>query len=242
MAWDTAAQVVNDAAVELGLTSADVAEPFGSRDANLLQLCRLLKAAGKDLVRAFAWTHLTKQHTFDTVAAQATYSLPSDFGRLVDTTGHDRTSQAPLLGPLSAQGWQTLAASGTSGTTGLFFRLVGGDLSLYPTPSSAVTVAFEYVSRYWVQPADSGGSVPTSSGPTAGTDACWFDSHLLTRALKLRFLQAKGFDATAAQDDYLSALVQAQGADGAAPILNLSGRSAGGHRLLDGGNVPEGGW
>ena len=240
MSWDTAANIINDAAVELGLYATDVADPYASTDANVLQLCRLLKAVGQDLLRDFAWTHFQKEHTFATVAGTAAYALPADFGRMLHQTHWNRTGVMPLQGPLGAQGWQLLKAQSATGAVGLWFRVVNNEVELQPVPTSAQTLAYEYVSRYWVQP--SGQTAPTAEAPTDGADTLWLDRRLLVCALILKFKRAKGFDSAAAQEDYERALARAQGADGAAPVLSVSPRGLGVERLVDGCNVPERGF
>jgi hypothetical protein len=45
-AWDTVAEIVSDAAIELGLISAAISDPFASTDPNILQLIGLLKSGG----------------------------------------------------------------------------------------------------------------------------------------------------------------------------------------------------
>ncbi|RKH08997.1 hypothetical protein D7X74_30405 [Corallococcus sp. CA047B] len=240
MAWDNAASVLNDAAVELGLIPADLADPYDSVDSNMTQLCRLLKSAGQDLARDYAWTHLQKEYSFNTVASTGSYALPPDYDRLIDQTGWNRNSLIPLQGPLAAQGWQVLKALVSTGAVGLWFRIVGDQLSLMPVPISAQSLAYEYVSRYWVRPFDQ--TSPTTDTPTDGNDVLYFDRRLLVCAVKLAFKRAKGFDSTAAQEDFEKALARAQGGDGAAPVLSLNGCRVGPERLLNGVNTPDTGF
>ncbi|WFG54192.1 putative tail protein [Myxococcus phage Mx9] len=240
MAWDTAASIINDAAVELGLLVSDVADPYASSDVNLAQLCRLLKSLGQDLVRDYQWTHLKKQWTFATQAGLANYEMPPDYNRFVDQTGWNRTQQMPLLGPLSAQGWQLLQVLTSAGTADVMYRLVGGEFVLYPTPQSNNTIAYEYISSHWV--GTGGSETPNADAPTSGGDTLFFDGRLLVCGLKLKWQRAKGFDSTACQDDYDKALARAQGGDGAAPVLSLNHRPFSQNRMLDCANVPETGF
>lgn len=151
MAFDTAANIVNDAAVEVGLGS--VADPFTSQDANFVQLCRLLKSCGRELVQARNWTYLRKEHTFTTVVNKPIYALPADFLRMYDQTGWNRTNRLPLGGPLSPQEWQYLKARLVGVVFTVLFRPMNRTINLYPdnpTPAGYV-IAFEYGSAYWVQ-------------------------------------------------------------------------------------------
>lgn len=233
----TAADVISDAALELGLVATAIENPYASSDQNILQLCALLKGVGKDLARKHSWTHLQKTHTFSTADGVEEYVLPADFARLVDGTYFNRSNQSPLGGPASSQAWSVLKGSSAVGTYEYFFRVTGNRFVLHPVPSSVGTIAFEYQSSWWV---GSDLTAPTGIAPSSGTGTLWFDARLLVAALKLAFLRAKGFDSTAVQDDYDSQLSTALGADGAAPTLSLNPRT--GPRFLDECNIPETGF
>lgn len=240
--WDTVANIVNDAAVELGLISANITDPFASSDQNIILLLRHLKSLGQDLVRDHQWTHLQRQHTFQTVAAQDTYPLPPDFNRFIDQTGWNRTQRMPLIGPLSPQGWQMLQVLTSAGVVEIMYRIVGNELKLYPAPQAGDTIAYEYVSNDWMAITPPYNTPPDSPEPETGSDVVWFDRRLMVCGLKLRWKRGKGFDTVAEQDDYDRALSRAQGADGAAPILNLNLQPFSANRMLDANNVPETGF
>jgi hypothetical protein len=59
---------------------------------------------------------------------------------------------------------------------------------------------------------------------------------MVSRLLKLRFLEDKGLDTTAAQKAYDKALDMASGDDSQSPIRSLTGRSFG--QLMGERNVP----
>lgn len=240
MAWDNAANIINDAAVELGLISTDIPEPWESTDANIVQLCRLLKSVGQDLLRDYAWTHLQKTYAFETTGGIEAYDLPDDFARVLDQTQWNRTQQMPLLGPVAAQGWQYLKAVNTVGAGYRLFRIVGDQFLLNPIPTGEDQVAYEYVSRYWVRHLDD--VEPTDEALLDGEDTLYFDRRLLVCGVKLAFQRAKGFDATAAKADFDEALARARGADGAAPVLSLNGRGALGERFVGPRNLPDTGF
>lgn len=221
--FESANTVLNDAAVELGLIPTDLADIYLSTDPAIVQLRRLLKGLGRDLLRQFRWTHLQRTHTFTTVAGTDTYLLPTDFSRILDSTAWNRSQQMPLGGPFYAQGWQWLKAHTASGTTWLNYRIVGNRLALHPTPAGFETLAYEYISDLWVGD-DLPPAAPTRTAPLeVATDVLFLDARLLVTGLVLRFREAKGFDTSAAQRTYNDALAAAQGGDGAAPVLSFSG-------------------
>lgn len=239
--FDTAGSVINAAAVELGLTE-DV-DPYASSDANFVQLRRLLTKLGRGLWRERQWTQLTQEHTFATVSGTASYPLPDGFGYLINQSEWDRTNQRPLGGPLTSQQWQYLKGSLAAGISWvLHFRLRQMQLQLYPDTAipDAHTIAFEYVSRFWVQP--SAETQPTQDAPILSSDIIWFDPELVVAGLKLYFLKAKGFPAQDAQTEYDRILQLVMGDDSPAPVLHLDGRSYEEARLIDGANLPYSGW
>lgn len=221
MDFTTADNIINDAAVELGLKAADIADPFGSTDQNIVLLCRLLKRVGRNLVRARDWSQLVREYTFATVASTASYALPSGYARMKDETHWNRDTLQPLGPPVDGIQWQEMQARTATGLVTVPFRVFGNLLYLYPTPTAAEDIYFEYVSKFWVVP--TGQTVPTTSAPTAITDTLWFDETLLVAGLKLAFLRAKGMPTADAQDEFNQAWGAIAGSDGAAPALSLGG-------------------
>lgn len=236
MDFTTADNILNDAAVELGLKAADIADPFASTDPNIIQLCRLLKRAGRSLVRARDWSQLTQEYTFPTVASTASYALPAGFARMKDNTHWNRTVVNPLDGPADSAQWQELKARSSVGAR-LRFRVWKNLFYLDPTPTGVEDIYFEYISKYWVMP--TGQSAPTTTTPTAITDTLWFDETLLLAAVKLLWKQAHDKDTTSAQNEFNQAWSGVAGADGAAPVLSLTGAS---EVVLCRGPLPDTGW
>ena len=223
MAFDTAGNIINDAAVEVGLSS--VSNPYTSMDPNFIQLRTLLKTCGRELLHTRDWTHLRKEYTFTTVAGTDTYALPADFHNMYDQTWWNRTNRLPVGGPLSAQEWQYLKARLVGVVFTVLFRPMNQQIKIYPdgadTPGG-YTIAFEYNTSYWVSVAATPTTL-TADAPAASTDTLWFDPVLLLRYLKLNFLKAKGFDTSAAQAEFDLTLERVKGDDSISPILSLNG-------------------
>jgi hypothetical protein len=236
--FDTAGTIINDVAVEVGLSA--VTDPFASSDPNFILLCKLLKNVGRKLALARDWTSMVKEHTFTTVNGTVSYDLPASFAKMIDQTGWDRTGEMPLGGPLSSEQWQYLAATDFGTTIQVFVRFWGDKIHLYPTPGATVlTIAFEYLSRLWVMP--SGETSATEDIPDASTDTILFDPILMVSALELAWAKAKGFDTTAALEDFQQAWSSVAGNDSPAPVLSLT-RGPMGPRFLDMSNVPDTGY
>ena len=149
MTWPTFAAVVSQAAIEMGLKSAAISDPFIVTDPNILQLNALLNALGLDLARRYQWTHLQKEHAFYTEANVSLYEMPSDFLRLLDGTVWNRTDALPVPEGATPAQWQAMK-SGTVVPIFQVSRIFGNLTQIHPVPSSAQIVAYEYQSGFWL--------------------------------------------------------------------------------------------
>lgn len=235
--YDTAANILNRAAAECGLQ--EVSAPFSSSDQNYKQLVRLLTTTGLELCGLRRWQHLSKIHTITTANGDGrSYDLPDDFMGVVDGTGWDRTQEFPLLGPFGPQEWAQIQAETTSSTFA-GWRVIGDQIVIDPSTVADGTVfAFEYRSRYWVQP--NGETTGTTDAPTAADDTLLFEPILLIRALKYHFLSAKGFDTTSAARNYQIALEMAAGLSEPSPVIRIGGRTD--VAMVGVGNLPRTDW
>ena len=103
----TAEKIINRAAIEIGLTPQS--DPYSSQDDSFKQLTALLNTCGEELVLAYQWEFLTKEHVIATLdTASGDYDLPDDFLYYIPQTGWERANRVPLFGPLSAQDWAYL--------------------------------------------------------------------------------------------------------------------------------------
>jgi hypothetical protein len=237
--YDTVANVVSEAAVELGLGA--VSDVYGSADANVVQLRGLLKRTGRTLAKQYLWKQLLKEGTLTTPTANqdlTVFNLPADYGSYVDGTLFNRTAQMPTA-VVTPQQWQGLKASGLTATVVATFRTYDQTLQFLTTPPTGEVYGYEYRSRYWVK--SFGAPAADKDAPTANTDTLLFESDLLIPALKVAWLQAKGFESSAAQNEFdVAFALDTSANEGAAPTLSLSRPH--GVRLIDGGNVPDTGY
>lgn len=235
--YDTVANVVLDAAIECGLGA--VSDVFGSTDPNVVQMRYLLKRLGRKLALRRQWAQLTKEYSF-TTTSDSSYNLPADFGAMIHQTGWNRTSDQRMHAA-SPQEWQYLKATDSGVVFTCIFRPSDSTIQLWPQPpASGETIAFEYLSRYWV--ATTGSTTGSKDAPTLNTDVLLFDSLLLVGGLKVAFQKAKGFDTTAAEQDFMEewGLVAAAN-QASAPILSMNGPRIG-ERLIDLNNAPSTGF
>jgi hypothetical protein len=183
----------------------------------------LLNSSGQELCELNDWQELVQQYEINTLDTDSgTYDLPDDFNYMIDQTGWDRTNRVAIGGPLSAQDWTYLAGRDlVSQTIYASFRQVDGKLDLYPQPPpNGLQLTFEYIGRNWLQ--EQGAQAPNRDTVGAGSDICILDPLLSIKFLKLKFLQAKGFDAAAAAMEFDTLLASRIGKSTGAPILSAS--------------------
>jgi hypothetical protein len=235
--YDTASDIINQVAAEVGLTP--VADPYVVTDPAFSQLRYLLNSAGQELVFFNAWQKLIKTHTITTVVPGDTgdYVLPDDFAYIIDQTGWSPTNRLPLGGPLTPQDWTYLVNTNLAQTTiYVSFRQSQGLFRVLPQPPpNGVVINFEYISRYWV--AVTGSVEPAKDSCTLTSDVILLEPILIKKFLKLRFLEAKGFDTSAASDQFNAAFLTVTGKDVAAPILSMARNRT--FPYLDWRNIPE---
>jgi hypothetical protein len=231
----SANEIINIAAAEVGLVPP--VDAFASKDANFIQLQYLLNSTIKELVRMYDWEFLVKEYTLTTVVGEeGVYDLPSDFMRMIDQTGWERSNRNPM-NSLTAQQWQYLEGRDlVSESIYVNFRIQQNKFTIYPSPITNVyEIAYEYITKNAV--IDSSNGLYTDVVKT-GADVVVFDEFLVSRMLKTKWLQAKGFDSSAAQDDVNIMFAQLTGADKSAQILNAGARGSG-IPLLNGYNTSD---
>ena len=217
--------IINRVAVEVGLLS--VADPLSSVDETFIQLSELLNAAGQELVELHPWQTLVKVFSLTTADTDSgTYELPADFSYMIDQTGWDRSNRVAIGGPLSAQDWSYLDGRDlVSQSIYASFRLVDNKFDLYPQPPpDGLDIRFEYINRNWAQEQGTG---DPKDLVTVGSDIVLYEPILIIKLLKVKFLQAKGFDTSAASLELENIFNSRTGKDTGASILSASNNSRG---------------
>jgi hypothetical protein len=216
----TGLDIVKSVCGQLGLP---VPTAVASNPADKLaqQMWWLLSEAGERLVKpmhGYRWQVLKRTWTLNTVPGQTQYPLPVDWDSFIDQTANSKSLLMPLAGPVGDATWAYLAASTMGPTIWLTYRTRRGMFEIMSSPATAQEVHIDYTSRAWVQAA--GGAYADQL--QQDDDVCLYDAELIKAALKLAFLQAKGFDTTVAQNDFDLALELAINADSDAPIISAA--------------------
>jgi hypothetical protein len=236
----TGLEVVRNVCGQLGLPQPlSLIGDTGNRTA--IQMVFLLNSAGQRLLKpanGYRWQVLKRTWVLPTVAGQTDYPLPADWDSFIDQTAYTSSIARAMLGPMSDQGWAFMSARLAGPTVDVVYRTRGGVFQLFTAPTESQTLYFDYTSRAWVQGSGVAGEFKDTL--TDDGDVCLYESELMAANLKLRWLTEKGFDTTAAQNDFDLALELAINTDTDAPILNAA--AGYGSPMLGVANLPDTGY
>jgi hypothetical protein len=235
--------IVSQAMVEMGLPKPN--QVTASSDVTVQQMLALLNRAGAEMVLGYPWEQLTKEYVFNTDGATVSADgltlikpLPSDWSYFLDQTQWDRTNHWPLLGPKTAQEWQWLKGGLLSSGPRIRYRVVGGNLEMFPGSAVTSEIAMEYVADTWV--GDPNIANRYYNEVQSDLDRVLFDPWVITAYLKLKYWEAKGLDTTAYAKDFLGIWEARIGKNKGAPVLTLAPRAR--TMLIGVNNIPDGSW
>lgn len=160
---------------------------INNQDPSAVRLRAIAERNGRNLMRLHVWQAMQQTYTFPTVNGTADYALPTDFQRFLNLTDWDRTNFRPLRGPVSPAEWEVLRSGTLSVASQIFsfFRVSGNLFSIYPTPTTVRTIAYQYIGKNWVYPSGSGAS-PTADYFANDTDTCILDDDLMVMGIRER--------------------------------------------------------
>lgn len=229
----TAGDLVSEIGVEIGLPK--IQDPFTSNDPQYQRMIQLLNVAGNALLELYPWARLQVRGSITTVPGQGGYPLPADFLSMADDTiWRQNMTLYPGIGSLSPQTWQALLNIPVVGTISVIYRERLGGISVLPVPDSVYSFNFEYISRGWVTDVNQSNF---RDNVTTANDIVLLDPLLIGRYLKLRFLEALGFDTQAAKDDFNLVLEAVSSRDKSAPVIATA--KSQGVPLISAMNLPE---
>jgi hypothetical protein len=160
---------------------------INNQDPTAVRLQGIAERNGRNLLRMHVWQAMQNTYTFSTSNGTADYALPSDFQRFLNLTEWDRTNFRPLRGPSTPSEWEVLRSGQLSVASQIFafFRISAGLFSIYPTPTSTRTIAYQYIGKNWIYPTGSGGS-PSAEYFANDTDTTILDDDLMVMGIRER--------------------------------------------------------
>jgi hypothetical protein len=232
--YKQAVDIINQVGVEVGLPA--VTDPFTSSDPQYKRLINLLNICGNELIDLYPWSRIINEFKLTVVPGQVEYDLPLDWNCMIDQTMWRKGGLYPGF-PASDQTWQYLANSQTGLVISVLFQENQGKLFIYPGVADGTQINMRYQSRGWAY----SGTPPAEvyrDNVTAGTNVIVLDPTLISRYLKMKFLESVGFDTQKATDDFHLFLESRSSKDRSAPILNVARGGAVNFRYMDQNNVP----
>lgn len=235
----TLLQIVTRACDELGINRPGSVGVFASSHPQDRQMLGLANAAGQDLLTTHTWSTLIATASVTLSTGSSTYTLPTDFDRLIDDAAWDQTNNFPMHGNISQQRHQYWMSSGvitpfTRKEYRFTIRPGSSTFQIHPLPPTAADVVkFPYVKNTWVS--TSGGTLVDQFATDGDTTV--FNDSLMIKEIKWRWKAAKGLDAEAAVAECQNLRDRMIAADVASPTLNMGGQQY--DELI---NVPEGNW
>lgn len=219
---NTLSAIVQNVAQMVGYPSP--ADAAGSTDPAVQQLVQAVNTAGIDMLSLHDWQELSKSYSVSIVAdspgqQEKAFALPDDFYEFSDQTQWNSTNQWPAIGPISPQMWQTLLVRTTLPTLSFYWQVRGNQLYILSPPTSAQTLTYFYQSVAWVQDQDN--SSLYKNRATKNGDVILLDPYLVTQLARVKWLEMKGFDSSAAMRDFQVAFENRKGNERGAPVLTM---------------------
>lgn len=215
----TLLSLCQDVADEIGLERPSAI--IGNTSETAKKLLQAAQRTGKDLAKKHDWAILQKEYTFSTASGTSSYDLPSDYDHVLPYTQWDRGNYWRLIGPLSPSEWQYMKSGiVTQGPrTQYRFKPLSGTMKFYvnPTPSSVVTLAYEYVSNQWCESSTGTGKTEF----TADTDVVRLDTELFNLGINWRTRKSMGLPFIVEFDQYESMLKIRKAQEGDMPRLSM---------------------
>lgn len=232
----TAQEIVDRAVDELGLARTELVEGLINQVG--VQGMALLTSLGEDMVRDHDWQFLEKAVTFQGNGSANVFSLPPDFGRIVNQTVWSSKNKMPAQGPVGSREWGWIKYGMISTSVYYRYRILSDRFEVFPTPPAGETLQFFYISKNWVLKGDGTGY---GDAIIDSTDKPIFERSLMIKGLKARLWAQKGFDTSILAREYNDALNMIKAQDQGAPDIHLGRRGT--SDLIDGWrNIPEGNW
>lgn len=182
----------------------------GNADPIAMQLLALIDDETRCLSDEFGWQALKIRTTFNFVANQQNYPVPTDFKNVVPNTMWNFTFRRPLIMPINAEEFEIqMNYLITSGIDKMVY-IYQNQIWITPIPGSTDTINYEYYTLNIYQD----GSGTGKPAITADTDVITIREYLVQLGTKVRFLNAKGIDNSYEMQDYERQKLKAMEIDG----------------------------
>ena len=138
----------------------------------------------------------------------------------IDQTNWNATTQFPSLGPVSTQMWQQLLIRTTLPTLSFYWQVRDNKIYVLAPPSTEQTMSFFYLSSCWVR--DSDDATLYKNRMTKNGDVALLDGALMTLYTRVKWLEMKGLDSSAAMRDFHVMYENRKAAEKGAAVLSMA--------------------
>jgi hypothetical protein len=178
------------------------------------QILSSVKLSTKDLYERYNWEVLQYEESFNTVALTQSYSLPSDFGRIINGTFFNTTTQREIE-LISPREWRQFQLAANQSVFKKY-RIRQNKVFLTPTPSDAEALIYEYISNEIIL--DTNGSTKYTDWQ-ADTNTCLMDEDMVELGARWRFLRMQGKEYAEAQKEADDRFLLIMGRDAGRKII-----------------------
>lgn len=244
IAQNTLLAICRAVAERLSLTPPT--DPAGSTDPAIRLLVQEVNNADQELLNSYEWEALTKAGEIQVTTAlpptpgessELAFDLPDDFYRFIDQTQWNAAMRFPAVGPVAPQGWMTYRIFPISANFTLTWQVREGQIwFLNPPADPGQAFKFMYLSQALVQDADDATLYKNVAEKNA--DVFVLDPLIIGALARVKWLESKGFDSTAAVRDFNTLWDTRVGVGKGANILNLAGGRHS-YPYIGIGNLPE---
>jgi len=232
IAYNRTGTITSGSAVVTGTDTTGLSTQFGINGLGITPFAQIVSV---DSPTQFTMNMpATESGTLTLQYSQVQYPLPSDWSKEIPQTEWDRKNRWPLMGPQSAQDWQSFKSGIVYAGPRQRFRIIGNTYAINPPPPNGLIFALEYISNAWIYSPLGVSQAQLSSD----ADTFIFSDSLLITGLKVQWKQAKGLDASFDLAEFRSLLENNKSQDKSFPRLSLS--PIGSSVLLTTMSLPDG--
>lgn len=230
----TCLTIIQSICKRVGLDSPNAA--VSSSDRQIQQIVDLCNESGQELARRYPWQGLLAVGNFTTLAVEdqgAIDTIAPGLDYIINDTIWNRTLRRPVFGPQTPQGREQQKAFAINGPWSSY-RLIGGNVSMYPVPVAGQSCYFEYITKNWITTGSG-----TSPVWTDDSDIPKLDSALLILDTIWRFKAQKGLDYAEDFNKAEALALNLMARDGGKDTLSLTNTK---YDIFPGVVVPAGSW
>lgn len=180
----------------------DLSSIAGNTDRTARQVLALANDELKSLSNRFDWRHLVKEYSFATVIGTASYSLPADYGKLMQDSVYNEDEYYRLRSGMSDNQWNAWRFGLLGSLSHQRYRVIISGATpqfvLSPTPASVETLVMLYKSTYFAVASDT----TAKSVYELDSDVSKIPEDVVEKGLLWRFKRAKGLDFSAELSEY----------------------------------------